>query len=87
MKLWATTVRIFTGDYEKCETTFRKAESEDDAAYAALVGQTHNTPLTREEYDNGEEWWDDYMVYRIDHVKECPPELEALLKASDVYVF
>ena len=87
MKLFTTTVRMFEGGYEKTIQSFRKANSIEDAAYDALVGETHNEPLTRKQHDNGDEWWDDCMLYRIDHVTECDPKMEAMLRKADIFIF
>lgn len=86
-KLYVVTIEIRMGEYEKDVTTFRLAESKEDAEYDALSGETHNDGLTREQFDNGEEWWDDYMVYVIGRIEECDKSVIPALKEAGVYIF
>ena len=69
MKYYLVTLMIHLDGYEKSTKSSQAAINWADARYQALVGETHNTPLTRDEYDNGDEWWDDCMLYRVSHVK------------------
>ncbi|MCR9888161.1 hypothetical protein NB550_11375 [Vibrio parahaemolyticus] len=78
-KIYFVSVNIRLGEYEKSVETFREAASKGDAEYDALCGETHNTALTREEYDRGTEWWDDYMVYSAS-AYEVPAELALTLQ-------
>ncbi|MEI8659337.1 hypothetical protein [Vibrio sp. Hal054] len=74
-QMYFVSVKIILGDYEKHVTSFRMAESEEDAQYDALCGECHNEPLSREAYDNHEEFWDDYMVLTPDFARLVPDEL------------
>ncbi|MGR5159739.1 hypothetical protein [Vibrio owensii] len=83
MNVFYVDVLIQMGEYEKNVTSFREAETSEDACYAALCGETHNKALTRAEFDAGNEWWDDYMVYSVRSVYQVPEQLAIeLVKAN-----
>lgn len=83
MPMFYVTLRLYIGGYEKCVSTFRRAANSDDAEYDALCGETHNEPLTRQQFDDGDEWWDDYMIYKIDSVERVPQTLAQAVKEHD----
>lgn len=81
MSNFLISLRIHSDGYEKViPHLITDVACEDDACYQALVNETHNTPLTREEYDNHEEWEDDCMIYRVCDVKGVSPEQVSVLK-------
>ena len=75
MKYYYVTIFINLGDYEKYNHVIVQADSREDAEYQALCDETHNTPLTREEFDNCDDWWDDYMLYSIYSCKEISKDV------------
>ena len=77
---YVVTLLLRLGEYEKHTRQLLEAESEDDACYLALCGETHNAPLTKEQYDNDDEWWDDCSIYEIDGVKVVAPDQVDVLK-------
>ncbi|USD35462.1 MULTISPECIES: hypothetical protein [Vibrio] len=85
-KIFLVTVTIRFGGYEKSVESFREAASEADAEYDALCGETHNEPLTRELYEQGDDWWDDDMIYEASSL-EVPEELACALKKFNEYPF
>ena len=80
MSTYIVTLLLRLGEYEKSTQQLIEAASEDDARYIALCGETHNEPLTRADYDNGEEWWDDCYIYEAHGVKVVTPEHVNILK-------
>lgn len=88
MAVYAVTLTILMGDYEKSVMSFREANSPDEAKYSALSGETHNDGYTFQEYQSGIEWWDDYMIYQVASCDELPPEVVNQLKRwGKVYIF
>lgn len=51
--------------YEKTAKHTVSAPNADKAKYEALLNETHNEPLTYEEFMNGDEWEDDFMIYNV----------------------
>lgn len=76
-------IEIIVGGYEKSASVTVEADSEIDACYKALVSETHNTPLTYQEYHNGDLWVDDIFTYRIMNVgfpEQVRPDRRYLFK-------
>lgn len=61
---------MYINDYQKSTHSVQEAENAQDAFFFAMVGETHNEPLTREEFDKGLNWYDDDMLYTKKHIKE-----------------
>lgn len=80
MSTYIVTLLLRLGEYEKSTQQLIEAASQDDAEYTALCGETHNEPLTRVEYDRGDEWWDDCSIYEVQGVKVVAPEHVNILK-------
>lgn len=80
MNTYIVTLLLRLGEYEKSTVQLIKAASEDDAGYDALCGETHNEPLTRAEYNEGDEWWDDCSIYEVHSIKVVAPEHVDTLK-------
>lgn len=83
-KIFFVSLTIRLGEYEKTVESFREATSKADAEFEALCGETHNEPLSRAEFDEGETWWDDYMIYEAS-AAEIPNELACTLKEYNEY--
>lgn len=66
LKQYEVVILVNVSGYEKQVMARVEANNEEDAMYEALCNETHNEPLTREQYDNGDEWWDDIFIYVID---------------------
>lgn len=82
--LYRVVLKMFIGEYEKYITHYVTADCGEDAEYKALVGETHNTPLTKKEWCNGDEWWDGDMVYQVYSVKDIPEPLATMMVEADV---
>ena len=83
-KLFLVSLTIRLGDYEKNVDSFIEAMNKADAEFIALCNETHNEPLTREEFDQGKDWWDDYMVYYAS-ATELPEELALTINKYNQY--
>lgn len=65
MAAYKVTLKINIAGYEKYIDHEVEADDPKEAAYLALCGETHNEPLTRKEFDNDDDWWDDFMIYTV----------------------
>ncbi|ACH64659.1 hypothetical protein VFMJ11_B0086 (plasmid) [Aliivibrio fischeri MJ11] len=82
--VYAVTLLIRLGDYEKHISKFIEADSEEDANYTALVNETHNEIMSREDYDNCAEWWDDYMIYSVYSCNKLSDDAYEFLKKNSI---
>jgi len=70
MAQFKVTLRLYIAGYEKISIHEVEADSPEDAQYTALCDETHTVPLTRHRFNNGEEWWDDFMKYTVESIEE-----------------
>jgi hypothetical protein len=71
-KLYQVKLTLIIGEYEKTTEHIVQAVNAELAGYTALCDETHNEPLSFSEYDDGVEWEDDFMIYRVYSVTEIP---------------
>lgn len=77
---WLVTLLLRLGEYEKHVTQIQHTTSKDKAGYDALCDETHNEPLTRAQYNRGDEWWDDCYIYEVYSVQPIDIDHIATLK-------
>ena len=81
--LYLVSITILVNSYEKSSLHLVEADCKDNAIYDALCGETHNEPLSFEEFMNDVVWDDDGMIYQVrscEEVKCSDEEKEFLLK-------
>lgn len=80
MNIYFVQLKADIGGYEKQLYQLVEAADEEAAGLLALRAETHNNPR-RPAPENGEPWYDDYMLYEVDSV-ELLDERPALIFRS-----
>lgn len=80
VNLYAVELELKIDGYEKSSTIWVLAENKGDAEYLALCAETHNEPLSRESFNEGVEWLDDGMRYRVYSCTLIPSEIASKLR-------